>query len=324
MARTRGTKSSSPSSQKPAPRKAPVQASTSEPPRPEVVSPPVKPTPKKRQAKPTLQTPPARRYLTRSGGRSLQKRARVESSEPIDLTGQSPVPSPEPSPVPSPAPSMKPQASQPPPSEPQIPSGTAPEAIIKRPMLTQPPIEGNLDCRARPFHYELCFDIAAFQLRPELKGVIPIAAQISNGAASDPARLFLSQKKVHKKKLSRADAIPLFFPRLLCQILEHLGYPSEPQLERKRICREVFTFDKWSNMIAYRMEQPELPQPAQIPAARRASPRFIPEGIPVASPTIARAPSVSPVAPTPSQPSTSAEPRMAIPISEYRDLCQAL
>ncbi|RVW44154.1 hypothetical protein CK203_089413 [Vitis vinifera] len=35
-------------------------------------------------------------------------------------------------------------------------------------MLTQPPIEGNLDCRARPFHSELCFDIAAFRVRPEL------------------------------------------------------------------------------------------------------------------------------------------------------------
>ena len=34
-------------------------------------------------------------------------------------------------------------------------------------MLTQPPIEGNLDCRARPFHSELCFDTATFQLRPE-------------------------------------------------------------------------------------------------------------------------------------------------------------
>ncbi|RVW81770.1 hypothetical protein CK203_049507 [Vitis vinifera] len=38
--------------------------------------------------------------------------------------------------------------------------------------------------------------------------------------------------KVHKKKLQRVDVIPLLFPRLLCQILEHLGYPSEPQLER--------------------------------------------------------------------------------------------
>ncbi|XP_034708951.1 anther-specific proline-rich protein APG-like [Vitis riparia] len=174
MARTRGTKSSSPSAQKPTPREVPVQASTSEPPRSEVVPPPVKPTPKKRQAKPTLQTPPARRYFTRSGGRPLQKRARVESSEPIDLTGQSPVPSPEPSPVPPPAPSAKPQASQPPPPEPQIQSATAPEAIIRRPMLTQPPIEGNFDCRARPFHSELCFDTAVFQLRPELEGLFQL------------------------------------------------------------------------------------------------------------------------------------------------------
>ncbi|RVW18550.1 hypothetical protein CK203_101319 [Vitis vinifera] len=58
------------------------------------------------------------------------------------------------------------------------------------------------------------------------------------------------EEKVHKKKLQRADVIPLLFPRLLCQILEHLGYPTEPQLERKRICREVFTLDKWNNMTA--------------------------------------------------------------------------
>ncbi|RVW79399.1 hypothetical protein CK203_056085 [Vitis vinifera] len=132
---------------------------TSEPPRPEAAS--------LRRSPP--QNPPARRYLTRSGGRPLQKRARVESSEPIDLTEQSPVPSPEPSP-----PSRRrrrprePQEHQPPLSEPQIPSGIAPEVLIRRPMLTQPPIEGNLDCRARPFHSELCFDTATFQLRPEL------------------------------------------------------------------------------------------------------------------------------------------------------------
>ncbi|XP_034672453.1 protein piccolo-like [Vitis riparia] len=287
MARTRGTKSSSPSSRKSTPRETPVQASTFEPPRPEVVSPPEKPTPKKRQAKPTLQTPPTRRYLTRSGGRPLQKRAREESSEPINLTGQSPVPSPELSPVPSPAPPAKPQASQPPPFEPQIPSGPAPEAILRRPMLTQPPIEGNLDCRARPFHSELCFDTAAFQLRPELEGSFQLLCRYRM-----------------EELLTPRD---FFYPR--------------PQLERKRICREVFTFEKWSNMTAYKMEQPELPQPAQIPAARRASPRFIPEGIPVASPSIAKASPVPPVAPNSAQPSTSAEPRMAIPISEYRDLC---
>ena len=79
-------------------------------------------------------------------------------------------------------------------------------------------------------------------------------------------------------------------------------------------------------MTTYRAEQPELPQPvlpqpAEIPAARRASLDHIPKGIPIASPTISRAP---PVTPASSEPSTSAEPRMAIPISDYRDLCRIL
>ncbi|XP_010655168.1 pistil-specific extensin-like protein [Vitis vinifera] len=256
MARTRGAKSSSPSSRKRIPREEPVPDPTSEPPWPKVVSPPTKPAPQK---------PPARRYLTRSGGRPLQKRARVESLEPIDLTEQSPEPSPAPSLVSSPAPPAQPQELQPPLSEPQIPSGVAPEMIIMRLMLTQPPIEGNLDCRA--------------------------------------------------------DAIPLLFPRLLCQILEHLGYPSDPKLERKHICREVFTLDKWNNMTTYRVKQPGQPQPAAIPTTRRASPRHIPEGIPIASPIISRAP---PVTPASSQPSSSTEPRMAIPISEYKELCRSL
>ncbi|RVW19074.1 hypothetical protein CK203_087648 [Vitis vinifera] len=145
------------------PREALVQGPTSEPLQPEAASPPAKPAP---------QNPPARRYLTRSGGRPLQKRARVQSSEPIDLTEQSPVPSPEPSPAPSSAPSSEPptepQEHQPPLSESQIPSGIAPEVLIRRPMMTQPPIEGNLDYRARPFHSELCFDTATFKLRSDL------------------------------------------------------------------------------------------------------------------------------------------------------------
>ncbi|RVW57297.1 hypothetical protein CK203_079241 [Vitis vinifera] len=89
------------------------------------------------------------------------------------------------------------------------------------------------------------------------------------------AALLYFEEKVHKKKLQRADCIPLLFPRLLCQVLEHLGYPSEPQQERKRICREPFTLDKWNNMTAYKIDQPGQPQPA----ARRASPRHPPEGV---------------------------------------------
>ena len=36
-------------------------------------------------------------------------------------------------------------------------------------MVTQPPIEGNLDCRARPFHSEICFDMKTFRQQPELR-----------------------------------------------------------------------------------------------------------------------------------------------------------
>nr|CAN62324.1 hypothetical protein VITISV_018464 [Vitis vinifera] len=297
MARTRGAKSSSPSNHKRVPRGVPVQGSTSEPPRPEVVSPPAKPAPK---------NPPARRYLTRSGGRPLQKRARVESSEPIDLTEQSP-----------------------------------PMTIkkVRDPTLIHFTIDGRhgilgarhmaeaLHIPYEPTHFEdyrVWTNPSQLEMR---RGVLLEALfKISEGYFFGPHHLIMAtflyfEEKVHKKKLQRADAIPLLFPRLLCQILEHLGYPSDPQLERKRIYREVFTLDKWNNMTAYRVEQPRRPQPVEIPAARRAFPRHIPEGIPIASPTISRAP---PVTPASSEPSTSAEPRMAIPISEYRELCRSL
>ena len=36
--------------------------------------------------------------------------------------------------------------------------------------------------------------------------------------------------KVHCKDLARAKAIPLLMPRLLCHVLEHLGFPEEPRI----------------------------------------------------------------------------------------------
>ena len=51
----------------------------------------------------------------------------------------------------------------------QHPSGIAPEAIIKRPMVTMPPILGNLDCRAKPFCSELYFDMEAMRQQPDLR-----------------------------------------------------------------------------------------------------------------------------------------------------------
>ena len=51
----------------------------------------------------------------------------------------------------------------------QHPFGIAPKATIKRLMVTQLPIEGNTDYRARPFHSKLYFDIEAIRQYPELR-----------------------------------------------------------------------------------------------------------------------------------------------------------
>ncbi|RVW33704.1 Retrovirus-related Pol polyprotein from transposon 17.6 [Vitis vinifera] len=84
--------------------------------------------------------------------------------------------------------------------------------------------------------------------------------------------------------------------RLLCQILEHQGYPAEPQHERKRFCLEIFTLDKWTSMTAYGgadqgapagPEQPEEPiePPADTqPPAPAVAPSEPPPEIPSSAP----------------------------------------
>ena len=77
--------------------------------------------------------------------------------------------------------------------------------------------------------------------------------RISEGFYFGPHHLIMAallyfKKKVHRKKLQRDDMIPLLFQRLLCQILEHMGYPTEPHLQRRHHCREHFTLDQWTQL----------------------------------------------------------------------------
>ena len=167
--------------------------------------------------------------------------------------------------------------------------------------------------------------------------------RISEGFFFGPHHLIMAallyfEEKVHRKKLLRADAIPLLFPRLICQILEHLGYPSEPQLEHRRIFLEIFTLDKWISMTAYdaelgapagpeNPEHPKEPQPVEIPVDMRApaptvpSTGPMPEVAPSAPPTT---PGTLPVIPSTSEPSHLSESRIAISIFEFRGLCHTL
>ena len=57
--------------------------------------------------------------------------------------------------------------------------------------------------------------------------------------------LFHFEDKVHCRSLSRAESTPLLFPRLLCQVLEHMGFPDEPRLERRRDSAASLTVDRW-------------------------------------------------------------------------------
>ena len=60
--------------------------------------------------------------------------------------------------------------------------------------------------------------------------------------------LFHFEDKVHRKSLPLAESTPLLFSRLLCQVLEHIGFPDEPRLERRRECEAILTVDRWHLM----------------------------------------------------------------------------
>ena len=65
--------------------------------------------------------------------------------------------------------------------------------------------------------------------------------KISEGFYFGPHHLIMAallhfEEKVHRRKLLRADTIPLLFSRLLYQILEHMGYPTELHLEYRHHC----------------------------------------------------------------------------------------
>ena len=47
------------------------------------------------------------------------------------------------------------------------------------------------------------------------------------------ASLLQFKEKVHRKDLARAESIPLLMPRLLCYVLEQMGFPEEPRLEMR-------------------------------------------------------------------------------------------
>ena len=52
------------------------------------------------------------------------------------------------------------------------------------------------------------------------------------------------EEKVHRKDLARAEAFPLLMPRLLSQVLEHLGFLEEPRIEKRVSCPQVLSTER--------------------------------------------------------------------------------
>ena len=73
--------------------------------------------------------------------------------------------------------------------------------------------------------------------------------RISEGFWFSPSELVMTallhfEEKVHRKDLAQAEAFPLLMPRLLSQVLEHLGFPKEPRIERWVSCPQVLSIER--------------------------------------------------------------------------------
>ena len=74
------------------------------------------------------------------------------------------------------------------------------------------------------------------------------------------------EEKVHRKGLARAESLPLLMPRLLSQVLEHLGFPEEPRIEQRISCTQVLSMERSLYMpISIILQQQEQEEAAVEP-----------------------------------------------------------
>ena len=130
--------------------------------------------------------------------------------------------------------------------------------------------------------------------------------------------LFHFEDRVHRRSLARAESLPMLFSRLLCQVLEHIGFPAKPRIERRRGCETVLTVERWwARPHAFHLPPPgsdedesddDSPRQDLSPIAENAGGSPAPVS-PVSPPVSSAPPATPPVAPASvpqaSMPSTS-------------------
>ena len=126
--------------------------------------------------------------------------------------------------------------------------------------------------------------------------------------------LFHFEDKVHRRNLTQAKSTPLLFPRLLCQVLEHISFPDEPMIERRRDCEAILTVDKWQIMPrSYHLLPPDPAEDqltADLPIEEQPAPIVHTKEphIPASS-----VPTSAATAPLPTTPSSSVPPEPSAP-----------
>ena len=139
--------------------------------------------------------------------------------------------------------------------------------------------------------------------------ILEVLYRISEGYWFSPSEMVMTslmhfEEKVHRKGLVLAKSLPLLMPRLLCQVLEHLGFPEEPRIERRIRCPLVLSLERVMTMpvsfLLWQQDQEEVPDQVAEDSHR--------DDMPALEAEIQRspAPHMSPLSPPPHSTSTAA------------------
>ena len=112
------------------------------------------------------------------------------------------------------------------------------------------------------------------------------------------------EEKVHRKDLVRAESIPLLMPRLLCHVLEHMGFPEEPRIEMRVRCPLVLSAERVMTMpVSFHLRQQDQ---EEVPGQEAEDHHT--DDMPTPEPEIQRspAPQMSPPSPPPHTTSAAA------------------
>ena len=131
---------------------------------------------------------------------------------------------------------------------------------------------------------------------------------------------FHFEEKVHRKGLAWAEAIPLLMSRLLCHVLEHLGFPEEPGIERRQSCPSIVSLERTLSMplsfLLHQQEEVVDDYAEDLPRGEQPVPVVVVERTSIPDSSTPVPPPTAPAPPETGDPSsTSQQPSEHIPVT---------